>query len=1313
MQIPMNPVNPAWLAISLVLATGTLEGAQIEQKPAVISHQTQEAEIAQAPNRNEKLLIQQCLHNRGFDPGAADGLLGAQTRQALRQWQAKYGYPQTGELTDPNQQAMLIDCRTPVKKANVVPAAGAASTAVVIAAKVQTPESPPALSRKDKLLVQRCLSKERFNPGFADGLFGPQTHKALREWQAMHGYPQTGELTDLDQRALLLDCRTQTIEKKGGNGGPTALYTGIGLAAAAIASRDDEDPTPAPAEAPIFTSSAPYFLHVMEESTGSIGDPVIAIDPDGGKVTYNLSCSDSNFFRIDPDNGQLLVPLNILLDYETKSSYECTVTAIDSDGLTSSRNISLRIVDRNEPPEFTPSTTYELSIEENSSGEIEPVTADDPENEAITYELAGTDAAAFSIVRDKGILSIAAGTTLDFETKRNYAFSVIAEDERGALASRAVSLTITDVNEAPEFETSETYALDVAENSTGNVGDPMTADDPEGQALIYSLSGTDAAAFNVSDTGQLSLASSTTLDYEIKRNYSLSVIATERDGTDKLTTSRAVLLTVTDVNEAPEFETSTTYALDMAEHSTGNIGNPVTATDPEGQVLLYSLSGTDANAFNVSDRGQLSLAAGTTLDHETQSSYSFSVTATERDGTVKLTVSRAVLLTIIDVNEAPEFETSATYALDVAENSTGNIGDPVTADDPENRLLAYSLSGTDKAAFNVSDTGQLSLATSATLDHEIKRSYSFSVIATEQEGTDKFAVSRAILLTVTDVDEPPVFETSATYVLNVAENFTGNIGNPVTANDPEGETLLYSLSGTDAAAFNVNNKGQLSLAAGTTLDHETQSSYSFSVTATDQDGTVKLTASRAVLLTVTNINEPPEFGISATYEPDVAEHSTGNIGAPVTATDPENRPLAYSLSGTDAADFNISDTGQLSLATSASLDHETKHSYSFSVIATERDGTDKLTASRAVLLTVTDVNEAPEFATSATYALDVEENSSGDIGNPVIADDPEGETLLYSLSGTDATAFDISSTGQLSVSTGTTLDYETKRSYSFSVTATEQEGADRFAATQAVSLTITDVDEPPVFNPSTIYDLSVPENSTGQIGNPVTADDPEREKISYTLSGTDAAAFTISGKGQLSLAAGTTLDYETKRSYSFSVIATEEGTHGLTATRDVSLTVTDGNDAPAFTSSTTYELEVAENSSGQIGNPVTANDPNGDALLYSLSGTDATAFNVSDTGQLSLAIDTTLDYETKRSYSFSVTATERDGTDRFAASRAVLLTVTDINEAPVFNPSTDYELSVAENSTGNIGDPVTATDPENRPLVYSLSRHRCHSLRHQ
>ena len=905
-----------------------------------------------------------------------------------------------------------------------------------------------------------------------------------------------------------------------------------------------------------------------------------------------------------------------------------------------------------------------------------------------------------------GQLSLAAGTTLDHETKRKYSLSVITTERDGTVklaASRTVLLTITDVNEAPVFETLATYALNVAENSTGNIGDPVTATDPEGQALTYSLSGTDEAAFTISGTGQLSLATSTSLDHETKRSYSFSVTATERDGTVKLTASRAVLLTITDVNEAPVFETSATYALSVAENSTGEIGDPVTANDLEGQALTYSLSGTDEAAFTISGTGQLSVATSTSLDHETKRSYSFSVIATERDGAVKLTVSRAVLLTVIDVNEAPEFETSGAYALSVAENSIGNIGNPVTATDPENRPLDYSLYGTDATTFTVNDTGQLSLATDTTLDHETKRSYSFSVIATERDGADKLTASRAVLLTVTDVNEAPEFETSGTYALNVEENSSGEIGDPVTATDPEGQALTYSLSGTDEAAFTISGTGQLSVATSTSLDHETKRSYSFSVIATERDGAVKLTASRAVLLTVTDVNEAPEFETSGTYALSVAENSTGNIGDPVTANDPENRLLDYSLSGTDEAAFNISDKGQLSLASSTMLDYETKRSYSFSVIATEQEGTDRFAIIRAVSLTVTAVDEPPVFTPSTTYDLEVAENSTGNIGNPVTATDPEGENLIYSLSGTDEAAFDISDKGQLSLATGAILDYETKRRYSFSVIATE-EGANGLTATRAVSLTVTDGNDAPVFTSSTTYELELEENSTGEIGDPVTATDLNGDALIYNLSGTDAAAFTVNGTGQLSLATGTTLDYETKRSYSFSVIATErDGADRFAASRAVSLTITDINEAPEFETSTTYALNVAENSSGNIGDPVTATDPENDLFAYNLSGTDAAAFDISAMGQLSLAAGTTLDHEAKRNYSFSVIATEQEGTDRLTSSRAVSLTVTDVNEAPEFEISTTYELDVAENSTGEIGEAVTATDPDGESLIYSLS----------
>ena len=58
------------------------------------------------------------------------------------------------------------------------------------------------------------------------------------------------------------------------------------------------------------------------------------------------------------------------------------------------------------------------------------------------------------------------------------------------------------------------------------------------------------------------------------------------------------------------------------------------------------------------------------------------------------------------------------------------------------------------------------------------------------------------------------------------------IGVPVTATDAEGDTLTYSLSGTDAASFTIDtDNGQLKTSAG--LDHATKSSYTVTVSVHD------------------------------------------------------------------------------------------------------------------------------------------------------------------------------------------------------------------------------------------------------------------------------------------------------------------------------------------------------------------------------------------------------------------------------------------------------------------------------------------------
>jgi hypothetical protein len=68
---------------------------------------------------------------------------------------------------------------------------------------------------------------------------------------------------------------------------------------------------------------------------------------------------------------------------------------------------------------------------------------------------------------------------------------------------------------------------------------------------------------------------------------------------------------------------------------------------------------------------------------------------------------------------------------------------------------------------------------------------------------------------------------------------------------------------------------------------------------------------------------------------------------------------------------------------------------------------------------------------SATATREVPENTEAgeNIGAPVTAADPDtGDTLTYTLGGADADSFDIGrSTGQITVGTGTTLDYGASR----------------------------------------------------------------------------------------------------------------------------------------------------------------------------------------------------------------------------------------------------------------------------------------------
>ena len=164
----------------------------------------------------------------------------------------------------------------------------------------------------------------------------------------------------------------------------------------------------------------------------------------------------------------------------------------------------------------------------------------------------------------------------------------------------------------------------------------------------------------------------------------------------------------------------------------------------------------------------------------------------------------------------------------------------------------------------------------------------------------------------------------------------------------------------------------------------------------------------------------------------------------------------------------------------------------------------------------TTTNSSPNFDEGEAATRSVPENSprGTDIGSPISATDSDNDTLKYSLGGTDAASFRIdSASGQLKTSAA--LDFETKSSYSVSVSVSDRNGG---SDSIAVTINVTDVNEMPTVA------LDIPDQ-TMTAGTSTTVplagrfSDPDGDSLSYTAHSSDAGVVITSVSGStLSLA---------------------------------------------------------------------------------------------------------------------------------------------------------------------------------------------------
>ncbi|MDP2549475.1 cadherin repeat domain-containing protein, partial [Oceanobacter sp. 4_MG-2023] len=581
--------------------------------------------------------------------------------------------------------------------------------------------------------------------------------------------------------------------------------------------------------------------------------------------------------------------------------------------------------------------------------------------------------------------------------------------------------------------------------------------------------------------------------------------------------------------------------------------------------------------------------------------------------------------------------------------------------------VTFSLSGDDAAYFSInSATGEVTLLADA--DYETKPNYSFTVTATDGAGNH---TDQTVTLAVNNLDEVAPTITSGDTATAIDENSgAGQVVYTAVADDSAdiSDGVTFSLSGDDAAYFSINSAtGEVTLLAD--ADYETKDSYSFTVTATDGVGNF---TDQTVTLAVNNLDEvAPSITSGATATAIDENSGAGQVVYIATANDSADISdgVVFSLSGDDAADFSINSvTGEVTLL--ADADYETKPSYSFTVTATDGAGNH---TDQAVTLAVNDLDEVAPTITSGDTATAIDENSgAGQVVYTAVADDSAdiSDGVTFSLSGTDASYFTIdTNTGEVTLLAD--ANYETKSSYNFTVIATD--GAGNFTD-QTVSLAVNNLDEAAPTITSGDTATAIDENSgAGSVIYTAIIDDSAdiSDGVTFSLGGTDAAYFSIDAStGEVTLLADA--DYETKPSYSFTVTATDGAGHFTDQT--VTLAVNDLDESgPVFNSGTLADA-IDENSGASSVIYTAATD---DATaVYSLSGADASLFSInSATGEVTLLADA--DYETKSSYSFTVTAT--DGAGHFT-DQTVTLAVNNLDEAAPTITSGDTATAIDENS---------------------------------
>ena len=609
---------------------------------------------------------------------------------------------------------------------------------------------------------------------------------------------------------------------------------------------------------------------------------VTASDPDTcTTLTYSIAGGvDANRFNINSTTGAVTFKVSPSFlapsDSGGDNGYNLVVKA--SDGvLWSAKAIEITVVNGSTSPDpvnMVPAITSNGTaiIAENilPTAGVYTVSATDPEMANLSFSIiGGADASLFNINGSTGELTFKAAPNFEApsDAGANNVYDIIVRASDGSVyADKAVAISVSNVKEAPIL-TSASAAIAAENVSTSMAVYTAAVAHPDaGATLTYAIAGgTDASLFNINPmTGAVTFKASPNFEAptDFDGNNVYDIIVQVSDGINPAVT-RAVGISVTNVNEAPSL-TSATTATTAENVSTSQAVYTVAATDPDaGATLTYAISGgADASLFTIDPTtGAVTFKASPNFESAKDGGANniYDIIVQASDGTTT-SVTRAVAISVTNVNEAPTL-TSAGTATTVENVSTSQTVYTVAATDPDaGATLTYAISGgADASLFNINPTtGAVTFKASpnfeAPTDFGANNVYDIIVQASDNTA---IPVTRPVAIAVTNVNEAPTLTAGGTWT--TAENVsTSQTVYTATATDPDaGATLSYAISGgADASLFNINpTTGAVTFKASPNFEAPTDfgANNVYDIVVSASDGS--LTGDKSVAITVINVDE--------------------------------------------------------------------------------------------------------------------------------------------------------------------------------------------------------------------------------------------------------------------------------------------------------------------------------------------------------------------------------------------------------------------------------------------------------------------------